>query len=184
MNSRPNATFGFTLLELMVVMVVCGVLASLAVPSFTSLIKATRLRSATDSLFKALQLARSESITRNNRTIVCKSSTGKSCSFQGGWEQGWIVFVDANNNGLFDSNEPLVLQQSPLSADIRLSGNGSIANYVSFNSLGRTVSTSGAFQAGTLTACANSKGQTESRKIVISSVGRSRLESGTVDHCV
>ncbi|PKO47261.1 MAG: hypothetical protein CVU29_03540 [Betaproteobacteria bacterium HGW-Betaproteobacteria-22] len=56
---------GFTLIELLVIVAIFGVLASLAVPSFTTWIQNTRIRNAADSIQVGLQKARMEAVKRN-----------------------------------------------------------------------------------------------------------------------
>lgn len=56
---------GFTLVELMVTVVLIGMLAMVAYPSFSSFIQNGQIRASAESLMSGLQLARAESIRRN-----------------------------------------------------------------------------------------------------------------------
>lgn len=182
MNKR-SAGAGFTLIELMVVVALAALLQSLAVPAFAGFVNSMRLTVAVNSLFTSLLLARSEAIKRNGRAVLCKSVTGEACVTSGSWEQGWIVFHDTNNNARRDAGEAVVSFQQALQAPILLSGNNPLASYVSFTPMGTTAYASGAFQAGTLTACITSLGSQEARQIVISSAGRPRTVRTMVAHC-
>ncbi len=62
-----NAERGFTLLELIVTVVVASILLTVAVPSFTTLIRSNRAASEANALLTMLTLARSEAIKRNAR---------------------------------------------------------------------------------------------------------------------
>lgn len=174
---------GVTLIEILVVVAIVAILQSLAVPSFAAMLNSARMTMAVNSLFSSLLLARSEAIKRNARVVVCKSANGATCVTSGGWEQGWIVFHDANNNGARDDGEDLVLQQAALPSSIRFSGNSPVVNYISYTPIGSASYTSGAFQAGTLTACNVSATPVEARQIVISSAGRPRTVKTLVDEC-
>jgi len=180
---RRSLSAGFTLIELLVVVAVMAILQSLAAPPLAVMVNSMRLTMAVNSFFSSLMLARSEAIKRNGRAVVCKSISGETCITTGGWEQGWIVFHDVNNNGRRDVGEALLLQQQALPASIRLSGNSPVANYVSYTSLGVTSYTSGAFQAGTLTICNESATSGDARQIVISSAGRPRSVKTLVAQC-
>jgi type IV fimbrial biogenesis protein FimT len=132
MRMRKRAfNAGFTLIELMVVLAVAALLQSVAAPAVSALIDSVRVASAVNSLLSSFLLAPSEAIKRNTHAVVCKSVSGESCTTSGGWEQGWIVLHDVNNNAKRDSGEALVSRRPALSPDIRLTGNGSLVNYVS-----------------------------------------------------
>jgi type IV fimbrial biogenesis protein FimT len=174
---------GFTLVELMIVVAVVAILLSLAAPAFSGMVSSVRLSSASNSLFSSLLLARSEAIKRNSRVVLCKSVTGDACTSTDGWEQGWIVFHDVNNNATLDAGETLLSRESALPGLIRLTGNSPVVNYVSYTPMGTTSYTSGAFQAGTLTVCIQSAARVEARQIVISSAGRPRTVKTMVEQC-
>lgn len=53
---------GFTLIELLVLMAVLGVVAAIAVPSFSSLIQSSQLTTTSNDLVGALNIARSEAV--------------------------------------------------------------------------------------------------------------------------
>ena len=179
----PSRHAGLTLIELLVVIALLSLLQSLAVPAFADLASSMRLTAAVNTLVSSLTLARSEAIKRNARTVVCKSSDGVTCTRIGGWEQGWLVFHDPNNNAALDSGETVVLRVAALSNDVRLTGNDPLVHYVSFTPLGKPQYMSGAFQAGRLTVCPRSDRPVPARQIVISSSGRLRTLRTQVDSC-
>lgn len=181
--ARRGIGAGVTLIELMVVLVVLTILQALAAPAFSSVRASMHLSSAVNSLLSSLWLARSEAIKRNARAVVCKSSTGAGCTNSGGWEQGWIVFHDANNNAARDVDEAIVSRAAGLPEPLRLRGNSPVANYVSYTPTGQTQYASGAFQAGTLTVCSQSSTPMDARQIVINIAGRPRTAKTMVAQC-
>ena len=143
-----------------------------------------RLRNEADAFLTSVLLTRSEAVKRNARAVMCKSDKGKSCAKSGGWDEGWIVFHDANNNAELDAGESVVWNQQPIESRIRITGNGPVTNYVSYTSLGTTNLVSGAFQAGTVTFCQVSATTTQAWQIVINSTGRPRSVKTTVKQCI
>lgn len=168
---------GFTLMELIVTMALAAVVLTLGVPMFQDVISNNRLAATVNEFVGSLQLARSESIKRGVRVTLCKSANGTSCSSSGGYEQGWIVFADPNNNAAIDVGETIirVFEAFPTGANMTLTGNTHVARYVSYVATGATQLIGGGFQAGTLTLCAAPK----ARRIVINSVGRVRTIGAT-----
>ena len=105
MNRQP----GFTIIELMVAIAVLGVLMGIGVPGMQSFLQNSRLISQINLLSTSLAIARSEAIKRNDRVLICVSTNGMACEATGSgttWDDGWLVFVDRNNNSVVDLGPP------------------------------------------------------------------------------
>ena len=170
---------GFTLLELMVVLALAGVLATLAAPSFQSLLSESRITSIANEFAASLYSARSMSISKGKRITLCTSRDGESCEKNIHWSSGWLMFEDDANFGEIDQGEPIVWTHEKLPDSYQLKGNRSVKDYISYTPQGAARSRSGGFQAGAVTL---SLGQTNDgtndqarRKIVLSSGGRVRI---------
>lgn len=182
-SAQSHLPAGYTLVELLLVLAVASCLLVMAVPSMTSMLGAQKAASLATRFMASLHLARSEAIKRNGRAVVCKSSSGLTCTTTGGWEQGWIVFHDSNNNAALDGGEHIVLQHAGSASAIRLTGNQPVSNYVSYASNGSAKLVSGAFQAGTFTVCPLPASDIPARKIILSGTGRPRAQSGVAGDC-
>lgn len=183
MRNQRSGCSGVSLIEVLVVLTIMVLMQALAVPTMSAVVDATRLGSVSQSFFFSLLMARNEAIKRNARVVLCKSATGSACTRAGGWEQGWILFHDVNNNAMVDAGERILQREQALPASVRLTGNTFVESYVSYTPLGHTSLTSGAFQAGTLTLCRASETRSQAKQIVISSSGRARTQKVWVDRC-
>ncbi|MBI5436347.1 MAG: GspH/FimT family pseudopilin [Nitrosomonadales bacterium] len=101
--SAKRLQAGVNAIELMIVVVIAGILAAVATPSFFSLINSTRLTSAMTQLTSDLNRARSEAIKRNRRMLVCVRGTDTACGTGINWQNGWLVCYDEDQNGACDT---------------------------------------------------------------------------------
>jgi type IV fimbrial biogenesis protein FimT len=76
-----NLQTGFTLLELLVVVAIAGILATLAAPSFNTMLERRRLVSATEAVLSDLRWTRSEGIKRNIRMRLTFNETGNEWNY-------------------------------------------------------------------------------------------------------
>jgi type IV fimbrial biogenesis protein FimT len=101
---------GYSLYELIMTVALAGLMLTLGLPSFGSLVADNRLRVESDALFHAVHLARKGSIVRRRVVSLCPSVDGESCSPGYDWSSGWIVFanVDRDEPPQVDENEPVL----------------------------------------------------------------------------
>jgi type IV fimbrial biogenesis protein FimT len=84
MKSPRSSVSGFTLTELMVVLAVAAILATMAVPSFKSLVQSQRLKNAGFELYSSLALARNEAIKRNSDVTMATTTNANG-------ELSWVI---------------------------------------------------------------------------------------------
>jgi type IV fimbrial biogenesis protein FimT len=141
MKTRPS---GFTVVELMITLVVLVALAALVAPSFRDFIIDSRTTGETNEFLTQLNFSRAEAVKRNARVTMCKSSNSSSstptCTTAGGWEQGWISFVDVGTTGTVDGGDTILRVHPALTPGdtLTLAGDTGVASYVSFIPDGRS----------------------------------------------
>lgn len=179
---------GFTLIEVMITIAILAVLLALAAPSFQALIASSRLTAATNDLVSAFAQARSHAIKVGNRTTVCMSATGGACTDSGGWQQGWISFVDTTRSGTtaaVDSGETINSVFPALPTGIIINGN---LPYISYSADGQTKTMTGGFLSGTIRVCSTSSSLSNdkrARNLTLNSAGRITvaMQSNVADTC-
>jgi type IV fimbrial biogenesis protein FimT len=163
---------GFTLVEMMVVVAILVILASIALPSFRPMIANNRIVATTNDLVGDLALARSEAAKRGGTTVVtvCASSNGSSCSGATDWSGGRLVFVDGGTQGTVDGTDSTkVLRNSRAVTSLVITSSGfSTVGFVSYSADGSISSN----LPGTITVCSSGF---IGRVVSISNIGRTSL---------
>lgn len=162
---------GFTLLETMLVLALAGLLLAAAMPQLSAMLARQQLRTASSDLFAAIELTRSQAIARGTRVLIMPADRAGT-----NWAQGWIVFVDQNNNQQWDAGEEVIVQHGPVAPSLLIQANLSSslgALYIAYNDAGRSCSASNSLVArwGTLSL----KSGSNVRNIKINMLGRARI---------
>lgn len=109
---------GFSLVELMIVLAIMAIVASIAAPSLVGMVNITKQSTVAAQLATDLNRARSEAIKRNSRVLFCKINTaGTGCTNGTLYHtSGWIVCYDTNEDDTCDTStslapNPIVVHQ-------------------------------------------------------------------------
>lgn len=168
---------GVTLVELMIVLVIAAIMATIAAPSFSDFIQNTRMTSAMTQLTGDLNRARSEAIKRNSRMLVCAHAiNGTSCA-DTTWNNGWLICYDNNpqDNACDDapvdgSNPNPIIIRPAINSRLNLTGTLTATTTttatIQFNPNG-TANAAGTANAGvTLALCCKSAAPTTSSAVI------------------
>ena len=163
---------GFTLVELLIMLVIISIIISIATPSFANMVADNKLVTQYNRLVTAVSLTRSEAIKRGQRVTICQSADMQSCTKDSAnWHDGWVVFVDSNEDNKIDSNEPtLRVQQAITDMNISFGARTRIAYHPNGFSVGGS--------NGTFLFC-DHRGEADKKGLITSISGRARLAKGT-----
>jgi type IV fimbrial biogenesis protein FimT len=120
---RRTTGRGFTFIEIMIALVIFGLLLTTAVPAYRDWIAAQELANHAHFIADTLDIAGSEAIKHGYRVNLCKTRDRRPCSDVGGWEQGWLLFVDPNRSGQVEDDTIVVRREGPAADGITMHGN-------------------------------------------------------------
>lgn len=177
MGARRTPQGGVTLVELMVVLAVIGIVATLALPNIGTLMDRMGSRALRTELVSLLKQARYEAINAGSQVVVCPLDGSDTCSND--WDGDQIVaFVDLDSDRIKDARpssmtasweQQLGTIENPRSEDLK----HIFASRKFFAFDGRGMAAGGSF--GSLIYCPDNTGNRFS--VVVSRTGRVRYNN-------
>ncbi|EMS2404626.1 Tfp pilus assembly protein FimT/FimU [Neisseria gonorrhoeae] len=131
---------GFTLTELLIVMVIAAIMATIALPNMSGWIASRRIASHAEQIANLLRFSRGEAVRLNLPVYICPAQVKKDgtvdnqCDF-GKKEQGMLAFGDKNDNKAYDGDAADVfLRNVVLNDDIKDKRINYTFNHIAFGS--------------------------------------------------
>jgi len=104
---------GFTLYELLITVLVIGVIVTIGIPNMVEFASNSRITATSNDLMSAFMLGRSEATRAREEVTVCASADGATCGAGATFDDGWILFVDIDGDGVVDAGDDDVLRVYP-----------------------------------------------------------------------
>ena len=195
-KTLSHLQLGQSFLETLFVLFLLALMCGMAASSMRFMQTKIQIQTAAQDMLNAVLKARTEALRLERRVTLCvaesTSDLPKQCVLPSGysslsmpsWQQGWLMFVDDNSNGIWDPEELLLQQSKALPSVVSATGNATVNRYISFGANGRSLVLNGGFQAGTLTFCERLSASNPAWLLIINAVGRPRLEKTQIANCL
>jgi type IV fimbrial biogenesis protein FimT len=179
-----NISRGFTIIELMVTMGVVAIMLSVAVPSISSMVKGNRLSTQINMVMADIHLARSESVKRGVRVIMCRSAnpniTTPAC---GGttqdWSTGYLIFTGEDGNNTYQAGtDTLIRRGQPAQDGVDMHTSSTWNNTLEINPSG-TLNEGGT----AIMAVCDERNEEYGKQITIPLSGIPRMKSSNIADC-
>jgi type IV fimbrial biogenesis protein FimT len=142
MLMRPQAEHGFTLVEMLIAIAVLGILIMIGLPSMTTWIQNTQIRTHAETTVSGLQLARAEALKRNATVrFQFVNSLTASCALSTSGKSWVVSLTDPTGLCNLDPSEtvsPMIIQKKDGSEGSPNTTLAAGASAVVFNGLGRS----------------------------------------------
>ena len=90
--TRPR--HGFTLVELLVVVLALGVMLAMAAPAFSAMLERNRATATFHQLTASLAGARLAAVRMGRPVTLCPTQDGRRCRRDLVWDEGWMAYLD------------------------------------------------------------------------------------------
>jgi len=167
--ARVRHRAGFTLIELMIVLVILAVILAIGLPGFSNVFLGTRLSNYANELVSSVYIARGEAIKRNLAVTLCASADGTTCSGANAWGEGWMVL---------DSDDNVIKSNPAVAAGFVVQETGANVNSMIFDGSG-LVST-----AATFKICRQDPSVgIQDREVSVTNIGRTSVTTQNTGSC-
>lgn len=113
----------------MATVAIAVVVAMIAVPGMSGLVRDNRAATQANGIISALALARSEAVTRGRPVTLCPSD-GAVCLNTRDWHLGWMVFADGGAIGSYQpATDQLIRRFDGLGTGSTLRGSHAFVRY-------------------------------------------------------
>lgn len=154
---------GFSLLELLVVLTIISVISSLSIPMLNNFAAKDKVQIASHQIKQALRYARTESILKHERIVVCPSIDGALCDLEGNGIK-LLVYSD-------DTRELMRVLDLPETISVNYRGFNPMYLGIAYDSTGL------AQNNGTYSVMPPLNNSLPKQKIIVSKTGRVRTEA-------
>ena len=170
--TRTTKTSGFTLLELLVVLLLVGIIATWGVPKFQAFGERAAQTSEINRLQSAFSLARNTAISQRRQLTLCPASEDrKACAKD--WSGELMIVLGNKTDSITDAD---IVRIVPAQQGTQVTYNRGWSR-IRYSSLGYTRGYNGSFHI----CASNGEEGAQGKKLVLSQLGRLRIDEAPID---
>ena len=169
----------FTLIELLVVIAIASILAVIAIPNFSDMVRKNQVQTQLKGFASLMKYARSEAVSSRRTISVCPLTLTNKCDGTGDWSDQLTVFFNDNENDTLElpavDTIKIFYPVGQNTLTVKDSANTDV-DMISFESTGA------ANTSMTVRVCESSKDVKKARAVIIAASGmaiHSRINSAT-----
>jgi len=122
---RSTNQQGFTLIELMITVILVGIVAAIALPSFNSSIARGQVSSTANRIVGALNYARAEATKRGTEVTIALTTANATNS----WADGYQVWLDADGDSTVNGTEVALRSFESINPSLALTGSAAALRF-------------------------------------------------------
>ena len=114
-STRLARILGISQIELLITLLIVSLLSAFALPDLSRFWQRQQSDVYIQTLQRAIAMTRSTAITSREITSLCPYG-GSSCGDR--WEDGLMIFIDKNNNGIIDNSDDVSAENHETLAEV------------------------------------------------------------------
>ncbi len=161
---RLHSTKGFTLIELMVVILLTAIMAAIAFPSMSNWMASRKVANRSEQVLNMIRLAKAEAVRLNTPVYVCPVSIASTgipngyCSTALASAKGFASFGDSNANLQYDAANDLALRTVVINTSDRSDIQFNLGNFTTAGASGAAATAFGFMPDGSFYRATSASG--------------------------
>lgn len=127
---------GLTLIECLVSIFILSIFTVCTLPIIEKYVHLKYMEGEAEKFISSVIATRTEAVNQQRNVAMCKGSPKIGCIRNNSWNEGWILFVDSNNNSQFDNGDKVFQSVSSIRTGYTYHSSAGVSDLISFTANG------------------------------------------------